>query len=75
MSNLGMMYYFLGIEVVQSADGIFVSQKMYVQEILDTFQMKNCNLMSALTEFCLKLIKDFEEKRVDSIFYKQQVLI
>ena len=35
MSNLGMMHYFLGIEVVQSTAGIFISQKKYVQEILD----------------------------------------
>ena len=34
MSDLGMMHYFLGIKVVQSA-GIFIYQKKYVQEILD----------------------------------------
>lgn len=27
MSDLGMMHYFLGIEVVQSNSGIFLSQK------------------------------------------------
>ena len=43
MSDLGKMHYFLGIKVVQSAAGIFISQKKYVQEILDRFQMKNCN--------------------------------
>ena len=30
MPDLGMMHYFLGIEVVQSANGIFISQKKYV---------------------------------------------
>ena len=29
MSDLGMMHYFLGIEVVQSNAGIFISQKKY----------------------------------------------
>lgn len=33
MSDLGMMHYFLGLEVNQSADGIFLSQKKYVQAI------------------------------------------
>ena len=33
MSDLGMMHYFLGIEVVQSSTGIFISQKKYVREI------------------------------------------
>lgn len=37
MSDLGIMHYFLGLEVNQSADGIFVSQKKYVREILDRF--------------------------------------
>lgn len=27
MSNLGIMHYFLGIEVIQSAAGIFISRK------------------------------------------------
>lgn len=54
MSDLGMMHYFLDIEVVQSADGIIVSQKTYVQEILDRFQMKNCNSVSTPTEFGIK---------------------
>ena len=27
MSDLGLMHYFLGIEVVQSANGYFISQK------------------------------------------------
>ena len=35
MSDLGMMLYFLGIEVVQSLVGIFMSQKKYVRDILD----------------------------------------
>ena len=41
MSDLGKMHYFLGFEVVQSDDGIFVSQKKYVREILNRFKMKN----------------------------------
>ena len=43
MTDLGLMHYFLGIEVVQSPTSIFISQKKYVFEILDRFQMKDCN--------------------------------
>jgi len=46
MIDLGMLYYFLGIEVMQSAAGTFISQKKYVLEMLDRFQMKNCNFVS-----------------------------
>jgi len=30
MSDLGRMHYFLGIDVIQSDTGIFISQKKYV---------------------------------------------
>ena len=73
MSDLGMLHYFLGIEVVQSANGIFMSQKKYVQDVLDRFQMKDCNPVSTPTEFGLKLNKDHEGKKVDSTLYKQIV--
>ena len=33
MKDLGMMHFFLGIEVWQSADGIFLGQEKYVMEI------------------------------------------
>ena len=35
--------------------------------------MKDCNLVSTLIEFVLKLNKDHEGKKVDSILYKQIV--
>ncbi|KAK2989971.1 hypothetical protein RJ640_004134 [Escallonia rubra] len=73
MSDLGMMHYFLGIEVVQSTNGIFICQKKYVREILDRFQMKDCNPVSTPTEFGLMLNKDHEGEKVDSTLYKQIV--
>ena len=44
MSDLGLMHYFLGIEVKQSSSEIFISQKKYVQETLQRIGMQNCNL-------------------------------
>nr|XP_027122223.1 uncharacterized protein LOC113739184 [Coffea arabica] len=73
MSDFGKMHYFLGIEVVQYAAKIFVSQRQYVQEILNRFQMKNHNSASTPVEVNLKLIKESERKRVDSTLYKQIV--
>lgn len=73
MSDLGKMHYFLGLEVVQSDDGFFVSQKKYVQDILDRFEMKNCNSSNTPVEFGLKLSKDEEGKKVNSTLYKQIV--
>ena len=71
MFDLGKMHYFLGIEMVQSATGIFVSQRKYVQEILNRFRMKNCNFVNTPVEMDLKLIKKYERKRVDSTLYNK----
>lgn len=74
MSDLGMMHYFLGIEVVQSAAGIFITQRRYAREILDRFGMKNCNLAETPTEAGLQLVKYPEEgRKVDNRVFKQIV--
>ena len=39
MKDLGMMHYFLGMEVWHNEDGIFLRQGKYVVEILKRFGM------------------------------------
>nr|CAN63536.1 hypothetical protein VITISV_002860 [Vitis vinifera] len=73
MSDLGMMHYFLGIEMMQYSTGILISQKKYVGEILDRFQMKDCNPVNTPSEFGMKLNKDNGGKKVDDTLYKQIV--
>ena len=41
MTNLELMSHFLGIEVQQTYDGIFISQKMYAIDILKRFKMES----------------------------------
>lgn len=45
MSNLGLLHYFLGLEVNQSEDGIFISQKKYAVDLLRKFNMLHCKPM------------------------------
>ena len=40
MIDLGLMSYFLGIEVQQTNDDIFMSQEKYVIDIQKLFEMK-----------------------------------
>ena len=68
-----MMNYFLDIEVMQYTTESFISQKKYVREILDKFQMKNCNSDSTLIETGLKLLKYLERRKVNNTLYKQIV--
>ena len=37
MFDLGLMHYFLGMEVEQGIGGTFISQKKYLQDILNRF--------------------------------------
>jgi hypothetical protein len=45
MKYLGMMHYFLGLEVWQKPDEIFLNQGKYAVEILKRFEMMDCKSM------------------------------
>ncbi|TXG59678.1 hypothetical protein EZV62_014251 [Acer yangbiense] len=55
---LGLMSYFLGIEVSQTDDGIFLCQKKYVGDVLKKFKMEGCKPILTPVEERLKLVKD-----------------
>ena len=42
MSDLGVMNYFLGMEIHQSSSGIFLSQRKYVVDVLNRFKLESC---------------------------------
>jgi hypothetical protein len=44
MSDLGLLTYYLGIEVKQTSDGIFLSQGSYAKKILEKGGLLGCNL-------------------------------
>ncbi len=46
MSDMGLLYYFLGIEVYQDKEEVFISQKMYAEKILKKFRMLGCKPMA-----------------------------
>jgi len=42
MTDLGLMSFFLGMEILQGKDEIFICQKKYSMEILKKFHMESC---------------------------------
>ncbi|XP_049387663.1 uncharacterized mitochondrial protein AtMg00810-like, partial [Solanum stenotomum] len=42
MSDIGLLHYFLGLEVHQAEDGIFLSQRKYARDLLIKFGLLNC---------------------------------
>ena len=57
MKELGMMHYFLGREVWQSADGISLGQGKYAVEILKLFRMMEYKAMTTPMALNLKLLR------------------
>ncbi|GAU43961.1 hypothetical protein TSUD_283880 [Trifolium subterraneum] len=70
MSDLGKMKYFLGVEVIQTDEGIFIHQMKYANEILVRFQMENCNAVCSPVVTGCKLVKDENGKACDARNYK-----
>ena len=58
MTDLGLMSYFLGIEIKQNQDEVSLSQRKYAKEILKKFLMENCKAVNTPMNQKEKLIKD-----------------
>ena len=70
MSDLGLLSYYLGIEVKQGADGITLSQSAYAVKILENAGMLNCNPTATPMEARLKLGKREEDEVVRPFEYR-----
>jgi hypothetical protein len=73
MTNLGLMSYFLGIEVDQSDDGIFICQTNYANEVLKRYRMLNCKPTAKPMATGIKLCKYDEGSYVDPTLYRRMV--
>ena len=73
MTNIGFMTYYLGIEVMQMEDEIFISQKGYANDILKKFEMLNSNSVGTPVECGVKLSKHDDEEKVNPTFFKSLV--
>ncbi|XP_047264661.1 uncharacterized mitochondrial protein AtMg00810-like [Capsicum annuum] len=68
MFDLGLMTYFLGMEITQGKDEFFIFQKKYAKEILKKFKMKNCKEVNTPMNPKEKLSKDGAEKADETYF-------
>jgi hypothetical protein len=73
MTDIGLMSYYLGIEVKQMEKGIFISQASFAREIVKKFKMNNCKPVSTPVECRIKLSKHEERERVDPTIFRSLV--
>jgi hypothetical protein len=69
MSDLGVLSYYLGIEVLQSRDAITICQGAYAKKILDTAGLEESNPSRTPMELRLQLSKTRDTPAVDSTNY------
>ncbi|GJU29521.1 putative ribonuclease H-like domain-containing protein [Tanacetum coccineum] len=73
MSSMGELTFFLGLQVKQKADGIFISQDKYVAEILKKFDFVNVKTASTPIETQKPLLKDEEASDVDVHLFRSMI--
>nr|GEU80171.1 uncharacterized mitochondrial protein AtMg00810-like [Tanacetum cinerariifolium] len=70
---MGDLSFFLGLQVKQTSDGIFISQDKYVAEILKKFDFVTVKIASTPIESNKPLIKDEEAEDVDVHLYRSTI--
>ncbi|GJS23630.1 putative ribonuclease H-like domain-containing protein [Tanacetum coccineum] len=73
MSSMGELTFFLGLQVKQKEDGIFISQDKYVTEILKKFGFTDVKTASTPMETQKPLLKDEDGEEVDVHLYRSMI--
>ncbi|KAG6523804.1 hypothetical protein ZIOFF_013691 [Zingiber officinale] len=73
MSDLGLLSYYLGIEVEQQKSRILLRQSTYAKKILSQFKMADCNATKHPMEPKTQLHKDLEGTPVDATEYRRVI--
>jgi hypothetical protein len=73
MTDLGFLHYFLGLHVLQTNEGIFLSQSKYACDLLRCFHMDDCKPTPSPFQFGVKLYATCTYPEVDATLYRQLV--
>jgi hypothetical protein len=70
-TDLGFLHYFLGLQVLQTNEGIFLSQSKYVCDLLHHFHMDDYKPVPSPFQSGLKLVSTYTSPEVDATLYHQ----
>jgi hypothetical protein len=73
MSDLGLLSFYLGIEVHQGDSGITLRRTAYAKRVVELAGLTNCNPALTLIEERLKLGRDSTTEEVDATQYRRLV--
>ena len=70
---MGELTFFLGLQVSQRKDGIFISQTKYIKDLLKKFDLEDCSSAKTPMATTTKLDEDSKGKKVDISVYRGMV--
>ena len=70
ISMMGEMNFYLGLQIKQYEDGVFINQSKYVRELLKKFKISEAKANKTPMSASTKLEKDEKGKDVDSKVYR-----
>ena len=73
MLMLGELNFFLGLQVYQTDEGIFISQTKYIKYLLKTFKMEDSKPVGTPMVTGCKLSKDDESMEVDHTMFRSMI--
>ena len=73
MKDLGELRYFLGIEIIRTEEGIWLSQRQYALDMLSKYGMADCKPISMPLDQNLKLQADEGQVLEDVTMYRKIV--
>jgi hypothetical protein len=73
MKDLGLMHYYLGLEVWQKCGEIFLGQGKYAVKILQKFGMMDCKSMATPMTTNIRKVRDSNSDPVDPSLYRQLI--
>jgi len=73
MSMMGELKFFLGIQINQSKDGVYVHQTKYTMELLKKFKLEECKVMNTPMHPTCTLSKEDTGSKVDQKLYRGMI--
>ncbi|KAK2989348.1 hypothetical protein RJ640_013529 [Escallonia rubra] len=73
MSMMGELTFFLGLQIKQSKEGIFISQSKYTRELLKRFGLDNAKPRGTPISPSVNLVKDENGKDVDNKLFRGMI--
>jgi len=73
MSMMGELKFFLGIQINQCKDGVYVHQSKYTKELLKKFKLEDCKEMNTPMHPTCTLSKEDQGTKVDQKLYRGMI--